>query len=199
MDGKIVIRGIRTGRQGGRDGAASVEYAPIFRAGGGGRFGRLSGTRAGTLLCPASRGEDRWLRRNQFCGRRTVGKISWDMVHPQYRGKIAGNAVAAASDRKNSKRCAASAESPSERRSWPSGFTKSGGSSSKGSKRTIGPKDSTCIAWNMSVGNKSRRRQALQPVGYGVLRRNGAVRKGFVAAGSERKMREKERVLRRVS
>ena len=88
----------------------------------------------------------------------TVGKISWDMVHPQYRGKSLERGMLRHRIEKL-KRCAASAESPSERRSWPSGFTKSGGSSSKGSKRTIGPKDSTCIAWNMSVGNKSRRRQ----------------------------------------
>lgn len=100
---------------------------------------------------------------------------------------------------KNSKRCAASAESPSERRSWPSGFTKSGGSSSKGSKRTIGPKDSTCIAWNMSVGNKSRRRQALQPVGYGVLRRNGCGAQGFRRCRFGAEDAGKERVLRRVS
>lgn len=100
---------------------------------------------------------------------------------------------------KNSKRCAASAESPSERRSWPSGFTKSGGSSSKGSKRTIGPKDSTCIAWNMSVGNKSRRRQALRPVGYGVLRRNGCGAQGFRCCRFGAEDAGKERVLRRVS
>ena len=100
---------------------------------------------------------------------------------------------------KNSKRCAASAESPSERRSWPSGFTKSGGSSSKGSKRTIGPKDSTCIAWNMSVGNKSRRRQTLRPVGYGVLRRNGCGAQGFRRCRFGAEDAGKERVLRRVS
>ena len=114
----------------------------------------------------------------------TVGKISWE------RGCCGIGS-------KNSKRCAASAESPSERRSWPSGFTKSGGSSSKGSKRTIGPKDSTCIAWNMSVGNKSRRRQALRPVGYGVLRRNGCGAQGFRRCRFGAEDAGKERVLRR--
>ena len=122
----------------------------------------------------------------------TVGKISWDMVHPWERGCCGIGS-------KNSKRCAASAESPSERRSWPSGFTKSGGSSSKGSKRTIGPKDSTCIAWNMSVGNKSRRRQTLRPVGYGVLRRNGCGAQGFRRCRFGAEDAGKERVLRRVS
>ena len=122
----------------------------------------------------------------------TVGKISWDMVHPQYRGKSLGTRLL-----RHRIECAASAESPSERRSWPSGFTKSGGSSSKGSKRTIGPKDSTCIAWNMSVGNKSRRRQALRPVGYGVLRRNGCGAQGFRRCRFGAEDAGKERVLRR--
>ena len=122
----------------------------------------------------------------------TVGKISWDMVHPQYRGKSLGTRLLR--HRIEKLEAMRSVRRITVRTSQLAfGFYEKRGFELKGIEKDY------WAAWNMSVGNKSRRRQALQPVGYGVLRRNGCGAQGFRRCRFGAEDAGKERVLRRVS
>ena len=126
----------------------------------------------------------------------TVGKISWDMVHPQYRGKSLGTRLLR--HRIEKLEAMRSVRRITVRTSQLAfGFYEKRGFELKGIEKDYWAEGFDL--YRMSVGNKSRRRQTLRPVGYGVLRRNGCGAQGFRRCRFGAEDAGKERVLRRVS
>ncbi len=130
----------------------------------------------------------------------TVGKISWDMVHPQYRGKSLGTRLLR--HRIEKLEAMRSVRRITVRTSQLAfGFYEKRGFELKGIEKDYWAERIRPVSHGICPSGINRGgRQALQPVGYGSSPPERVrCAKGFVAAGSERKMREKERVLRRVS